>query len=310
VVIFGLVVQSFLPQAADEITTVHPKQSLLINVMPNTQIFSIVTAAITIAGLNLLVGVKGAQAVSFNTNLIVNGDAEAGSAGETSDDVVAVPGWTKTSNFSVYQYDSAHIFPAFTSPGPVSRGNNFFGGGPVTSFASAMSVATIDRPARNQANGVSSSSTAFQTIDLASDAGSIDAGNISFNLSGFLGGYENDRDAAIFVASFLDANNLTLRSASIGPVTNIDRNFTTGLQERATTGLVPIGTRSILVELQMNAIDTAVNSSDNNAYADNLSFVLAPNNSVTSVPEPSEVPGLLIGGALVIGAIKNRQQKS
>ena len=297
-------------QAADEIATVQPKQSLLINVMPNTQIFSIVTAAITIAGVNLLVGVKAAQAVSLNTNLIVNGDAEAGSAGATIEEVVAVPGWTKSSNFSVYQYDSANIFPASISPGPISRGSNFFGGGPVISSDSSITVATIDRPSRNQANGVSSSSTAFQTIDLASEAGSIDAGNISFNLSGFLGGYESDRDEASLAADFLDANNLTLSSASIGPVTNTDRNSITGLQERATTGLVPVGTRSILVKLQMNAIDTAVNSSDNNAYADNLSLVLSANNSVTSVPEPSEVPGLLIAGALVIGAIKHRQQKS
>jgi hypothetical protein len=279
--------------------------------MPNTQLFSILTAAITIAGLNFL-GSKPVHAVSFNTNLIINGDAELGSAGNNAYDVVTVPGWTTTSNFSVYQYDSDSIFPAFTSPGPVSRGNNFFGGGSATHFSDfTATFQRISRSSDPQANGLASSSIAFQTIDLSSDYDIIDVGDTSFNLSGFLGGYLVKKDAASVVASFLDANNLTLSSASIGPVTDIDRNFTTGLQERANGGLVPVGTRSILIELQMNAIDPdgSINSYNNNAYADNLSLVLTANTPVKKIPEPSEVPGLLIGGALLIGAIKIRQQK-
>jgi hypothetical protein len=286
--------------------------------MPNTQLFSILTAAITISGLNLL-GSKPVHAVSFNTNLIVNGDAEAGIAGANTYDVVTVPGWTTNSNFSVYRYDSDSIFPAFTSPGPVNRGNNFFGGGPLNVGGSGSSISpainfssfsTIYQSFSNQPNGVSSSATAFQTIDLSFDSETIDAGNTSFNLSGFLGGYSTKQDAASVMASFLDINNSILSSASIGPVTDLDRNFTTGLQERANDGLVPVGTRSILVELQMNAIDPdgSINSYNNNAYADNLSLVLTAN-TPKKIPEPSEVPGLLIGGALLVGAIKIRQQK-
>jgi hypothetical protein len=186
--------------------------------MPNTQVFSILTAAITIAGLNLL-GLKSAQAVSFNTNLIINGDAELGSAGTNAYEVVPVPGWTTTGNFSVYQYDSDNIFPAFTSPGPVSRGNNFFGGGSASHAAEITATfQTISRSSDPQANGLDGSSIAFQTIDLSSDYDIIDVGYTSFNLSGFLGGYLVKKDAASLVASFLDANNLTLSSASIGPV--------------------------------------------------------------------------------------------
>jgi hypothetical protein len=48
----------------------------------------------------------------------------------------------------------------------------------------------------------------------------------------------------------------------------------------------------------------------NASFTDNLSLVLTDAAPATDVPEPSEVPGLLIGGALVIGAIKKRQQKS
>jgi hypothetical protein len=282
--------------------------------MPNTQLFSILTAAITIAGLNLL-GIKPVQAVSFNTNLIINGDAEAGSAGVNTYDVVPVPGWTTTGNFSVYRYSSDSIFPELNSPGPVDRGNNFFGGGPLNvggpdSGISPAIGSTIYQSFSNQPNDVSSFATAFQTIDLFSDAETIDAGNISFNLSGFLGGYSTKQDTASVMASFFDVNNSILSSASIGPVTDLDRNSTTGLQERANAGLVPVGTRSILVELQMNAIDPdgSINSYNNTAYADNLSLVLTAN-TPKKIPEPSEVPGLLIGGALLVGAIKIRQQK-
>jgi hypothetical protein len=282
--------------------------------MPNTQLFSILTAAITIAGLNLL-GIKPVQAVSFNTNLIINGDAEAGSAGVNTYDVVPVPGWTTTGNFSVYRYSSDSIFPELNSPGPVDRGNNFFGGGPLNvggpdSGISPAIGSTIYQSFSNQPNDVSSFATAFQTIDLFSDAETIDAGNISFNLSGFLGGYSTKQDTASVMASFFDVNNSILSSASIGPVTDLDRNSTTGLQERANAGFVPVGTRSILVELQMNAIDPdgSINSYNNTAYADNLSLVLTAN-TPKKIPEPSEVPGLLIGGALLVGAIKIRQQK-
>jgi hypothetical protein len=280
--------------------------------MPNTQIFSLFTAAMTIAGLNLL-GIKSAQAVSFNTNLIVNGDAELGIAAADAYAVVTVPGWMTTSNFSVYQYNSDSLFPEFDSPGPVIRGDNFFGGGSVRHSSDLTAIfPTIYRSVGAESNGLSGSSSAFQTIDLSSDYAIIDEGYTSFNLAGFLGGYSIKEDAASLVASFLDANNSTLSSASIGPVTNLDRIYTTGLQERVTTGFVPVGTRSILVELNMNvtATGSSSNSYDNNAYADNLSLVLTDAKPATRIPEPSEVPGLLIGGALAIGAIKKRQQKS
>jgi hypothetical protein len=265
--------------------------------MLNTQIFSLLTTAMTIAGLNLI-GIKSAQAISLNTNLIVNGDAEDGSAGVNAYDVVSVPGWTTTSNLSVYRYNSDGRFPNFVSPGPVNRGNNFFGGGP--------------------ANGFSNSSKASQTIYLSSGSEAIDSGNTQFDLSGFLGGYSIKQDEAMVIASFLDTNNVKLSSASIGPVTFLDRLdntlglFVTGLLARNTSGLVPIGTRSILVELNMSAAVRGGNFNlyYNDAYADNLALVLTDATPATSVPEPSDVPGLLIGGALVVGVIKKRQQKS
>jgi hypothetical protein len=278
--------------------------------MPTTHIFSLLTAASTIAGLNLI-GIKPAQAVSLNTNLIVNGDAELGIAAVDAYEVVVVPGWTTTNTFSVYQYSSDNIFPDIESPGPVIRGNNFFGGGSIRHSADLTAFSTIYRATATPTNGLAGSSSAFQTIDISADDTTIDEGYTSFNLSGFLGGYSIKDDTASLFASFLDANNSILSSASIGPVTNIDREYTTGLQERIATGLVPVGTRSILLELNMNAsaISNSANSYDNNAYADNLSLVLT-SSKPTKIPEPSELPGLLIGGAVVVGAIKKRQQKS
>ncbi|WP_310426204.1 PEP-CTERM sorting domain-containing protein [Chamaesiphon sp. VAR_48_metabat_135_sub] len=79
-----------------------------------------------------------------------------------------------------------------------------------------------------------------------------------------------------------------------------------GLFEQTTSGSVPIGTRSIYTELLM----VGPNTGYNDTYADNLSLILTDiNATATSVPEPSEIPGVLIGGALVVGAIKQRKQK-
>lgn len=280
--------------------------------MTHTHRFSIATAAITlfstIVGLNLI-GLKSAQAVTLNTNLIVNGDAELGTAAALSiyDVVTEVPGWTTTNTFSVYQYGFDDIFPAATSPGPDVRGDNFFGGG---SILHSLGIRTPSPTINRSFDSSASLSSAFQTIDLSSDGLTIDEGDISFNLSGFFGGYSIKPDAATLVADFLDTNNAILSSASIGSVTNFDRGNTTGLLERDTTGSVPVGTRSILVTLNMNApvVSNAPNSYDNHAYADNLGLVLAKNPK--RLPEPSEVPGVLIASGLTIGAIVKRRQKS
>ena len=205
-------------------------------------------------------GTAGRADAAFGVNLIVNSGAEAGQ-GSLSGADVPVPGWTKTGSFTAVAYAAGGGFPSETDPGPAARGLNFFFGG----------------------FGGGDVSTGSQVIDASADAAFIDAGGVSFNLSGFLGGYASQNDTASLSASFLGAGGLTLGSAIIGPVTNVDRGDVTGLLFRSTSGVVPIGTRSINIVLEMRrqAGDA------NDGYADNLSLVL--NASPAAVPEPSSL---------------------
>lgn len=217
-----------------------------------------------------------ARAQSFATNLIVNGDAESGIG--VSDDTstsLVVPGWTRPvlpgadNAFSAVKYVAVQApdsFPGHNSPGPADRGLNFFAGGPSTSH-----------------------SLARQSIDLTALGSSIDTG-VSYTLSGFLGGFDIQEDAATLTVSFRNGSELPIGSASIGPVGPLDRSGT-GLEFRTTSGLVPVGTRSVVVTLDMARVD----GDYNDGYADNLSFQLSP--SPSPVPEP-EAWALAVGAVL------------
>ncbi len=207
-------------------------------------------------GLAVLCLLTSQAQAQFNSNLIVNSDAEAGGLGPTSNTVVAVPGWTTTSTFTIHQYGDSN-YMLYTDPGPSNRGNNFFYGGP---------------------GGTPSTGT--QNIGVTGGAGLINTGNVSFALSGWFGGYDGQDDNAVLTASFLDANNILLGSSSIGGVSSSDRNGASGLLFRASNGSVPVGTQNINVLLTM----TRLQGSDNDGYADNLSLVLTA--STASVPEP------------------------
>jgi hypothetical protein len=211
----------------------------------------------------------------------VNGDAESGTGSvDGFGTSVIAPGWSRVGDFTAITYAIGGGYPGATSPGPVNRGNNFFGGG--SGFAS---------------------SSGSQTILLSSSFSEIDAGNVTFNLSGFLGGFENQADNAALSAVFRNAGGTGIGTFAIGPVSAADRTNITGLLSRSTSGSVPIGTRDILVTLSMERFL----GPSNDGYADNLSLVLTNNTPTTSVPEPSAVPGILIGGALVFGAVKKRK---
>lgn len=180
-----------------------------------------------------------------SANLIVNGDAESGT-GSTDAAPVATPGWTSTGEATALQY-GAGAYPQPTDPGPTDRGVNLFIGGQDDATSSLT-----------------------QTIDLTADAASIDAGVVTYALSGWLGGYSSQEDYATLTVTFQDGTLTALGTGTIGPVTAEDRANITGLFQRGTTGNVPAGTRSALVVLAMvREAGTA-----NDGYADNLSLTL------------------------------------
>ena len=161
-----------------------------------------------------------------------------------------ISGWTPTGNFQLIQYGAvtgSGAFPTASNPGPANRGSNFFAGGP-------------GNPA----------SSATQVIDLTAAADLIDTGAIDFELSGYLGGWQSQRDNATLTVTFKDGAGLTLGSAAIGPVTQGDRTNQTALLLRSSSGDLPFGTRSATLRLDMTRLD----GSYNDGYADELSFVL------------------------------------
>ncbi|MDQ3801938.1 MAG: LamG domain-containing protein, partial [Acidobacteriota bacterium] len=135
-------------------------------------------------------------------SLIANCDAEidrtASGDGTTDTDV---SGWeNEAGEFTVVRYGATATFPSAGSPGPINRGAFFFAGG-----RSALSRAS-------------------QVVNLADFAARIDAGVQSYNLSAYLGGFDNQGDNARVTANFLNSTNNIIGEASIGPVTPSDRN--------------------------------------------------------------------------------------
>ncbi|MBI5206186.1 MAG: carboxypeptidase regulatory-like domain-containing protein [Candidatus Firestonebacteria bacterium] len=183
----------------------------------------------------------------LNKNLIVNGDAEAGSGSTDGYAIVNIPNWTVNGNLNVVKYNVG-VFPGSNSPGPESRGANFFAGGP-------------DNPTSN----------ASQLIDVSSEKNNIDSSIATFKLSGFLGGWESQGDNAVVTAYFKNESNVNIGTFAIGPVTNTDRNNITGLLYKETSGGVPVGTRKIEIQIQTVRQDGTYND----GYIDNLSLVLA-----------------------------------
>lgn len=179
-------------------------------------------------------------------NLIVNGDAESG-AGSTGGNtpVSVIPGWTRTGNMDVVQYAHGDLRPS--DPDPKILGNNYFAGGP-------------DSP----------TSTISQTIDLSQIASNLDSGNVTYSLSGYLGGFTDQKDNSAVTIQFEDADGKKLSNGSIGPVTVDDRGKKTAILLRTASGKIPAGTRKVEVDLVITRADGAYND----GYADNLSLVL------------------------------------
>ncbi|GAB3971889.1 hypothetical protein GCM10029978_047910 [Actinoallomurus acanthiterrae] len=209
-------------------------------------------------------------APSGGTNLIVNGDAESGDPSTSGYDSVTLPGWTVTGTPTAVSYSVGAGFPTSSTPGPSNRGGAFFAGGPV------------------------GSGSLTQTVDVSSAASQVDGGGVTYSLSGWLGGYAGETSSATVKLTFRNAGGSSLGTGQIGPVTASDRGNATSLLQRAASGGVPSGTRSIAVVVALTgdpARDTA--NKYNDAYADSLSLSLtgASVTPGTLTPPPSSVPG-------------------
>lgn len=211
----------------------------------------------------LLAAVCSAQAaVVYGDNLVVNGDAEAGLAG-----------WTGYAGYDMFQsvnYGSNWVLP--TQPGPGDRGARMF-------------------------SGLGQYAVGYQTLDF----GTSTSQRISYSLSGWLGGWSNQGDNALFYVQFLDELGNEVGSSAIGPVTPGDRDNQTGLFYRESEGFLPEGTRSLSFWLSMERLV----SGDNDGYADNLSFILQEPGG--EVPEPGMASMFVLGGGILGWARRRRK---
>ncbi|MFF0637936.1 alkaline phosphatase family protein [Nocardia sp. NPDC004151] len=206
-----------------------------------------------------------AQAAVTSPNLIVDGDAEAvAQCSPKGLDGMTLPGWriVKGEPNAVCYGQSG--WPGPSSTGPSNRGSKFFTGG-------GTGNSEID-----------------QTIDVSGAAAAIDGGGVSFDLSGWLGGYGAQMDKASLTATFLNGSGGKLGSADAGSVSSIDRGFNTELLQRDAKGTLPKGTRAVTVDVYF----TWTNGDTTDGYADNLSFTIgAPLPAPALTAPATTVPG-------------------
>jgi PKD repeat protein len=147
-------------------------------------------------------------------------------------------------------------FPVQT-PGPDTEGSQFFYFGSGSSFS------------------------ASQSKDISGARSLIDEGQVNYDLSGYLGGFDGQDDRASLTARFKNSGGGTISTVQIGNVTSGDRSGVTRLLSRSASGVVPAGARTIDIEL----VALRSTGSRNDGYADNLSLVLtAPGVNLAGVP--------------------------
>jgi hypothetical protein len=200
-------------------------------------------------------------------NLIVNGNAEA-AIGSADGSPVATPGWTSAGEATAIQY-GASGWLALTDPGPDDRGLNNFTGG----WSDATSSLT-------------------QTATVSQFSSTIDANQVTYVLSGWLGGYDGQDDNATLTVTFQSASGAPLGTGSIGPVLASDRSGATGLLQRSSTGVVPAGTRTASVVLSL----VRTEGTSNDGCADNLSLVFSGTGAGACNPGASPDGGTRGGG--------------
>jgi uncharacterized protein (TIGR03437 family) len=191
--------------------------------MSKTSSISLRAAGVAIGFLSLGATAPAQQNV-LGTNLIVNGNAEAGPAGTSFINLASsIPGWTATGKPNVLSYGLTGAIQT-NSPAPMDRQFQYFVAGP--------SVSTLQ-----------------QKIDVSSAASAIAAGTIEYSISAFLGsasaaGYVSNAQMAV---AFENAGGQTFTTVKLGPL-----GFNNGLNLQQQIGLVPAGTAQIVVTLTLN----------------------------------------------------------
>lgn len=177
---------------------------------------------------NLSVMVSPIQEAPGNVyfrNLVANPGAEVGPVGVASEIAADVPGWARAHGASVAAYSGGGVWIGANDPGPTNRGVKLFHGGPAESGF-------------------------YQFIDVSAAARWIDTGQVRFKLGAWLGGAGNSAPSPLLRCEFYDWNgDSNLHEVILGPVAT-ER---AALGQRTADGQLPIGTRKVLITLQMRS---------------------------------------------------------
>lgn len=199
-------------------------------------------------------------------NLIVNPGADASPGldeNSTTEVSTDLPGWVRSAFLTADSYMDPDGDLFQVTGGPPTPGINYFYGG--------LDVSDDSNPI----------ATAFQDIDVSSAASLIDAGNVTYMLSGWLGGYSSQNDNCVLTVQFQSWSGTVLGTATIGPVLAADRMDNTELLQESTMGNVPSGTRVMHVLMTITRTDGV----NNDGIADSLSLVLGSSGGgTTAVP--------------------------
>jgi Ca2+-binding RTX toxin-like protein len=209
-------------------------------------------AAVAAALTGVVLAGPGAAGAAIPVgNIVPNGGAEASTGANDADDVFPPPPpWGVTQSFTAVKYGATPDFPSVAVGNAIGGGVNFFAGGP------------------------GPTSLGEQVLDVSGAGAEIDAGVVSIELSGLLGGRLTDEDNAKVTAELTDAmGDVTFATLQIGPVSATDRANQTTLMPRSTTAAVPAGTRQIRLTVAATRVG---GSGYNDGYADNVSLVLTP----------------------------------
>jgi hypothetical protein len=202
-----------------------------------------------------------ASAAPYDVNLVLNPSFEDATA------------WSAVDTYNYSQN--------YTGPAPAGAGARYwFGGAGV--------------------NGQVSSNTRSQSpIDLSANAGDINAGLVTYDLSAFFSTYRTQNDYTVVRATFRDVANSSLGAVTVGSEAFVaalpfldNGNYldARGWAHDSTGGIVPAGTNNVFIELiaTKSAGGVAIDG-----YTDLVDFQvhLAP------IPEPSTFALAAIGGA-------------
>lgn len=191
---------------------------------------------------------------ALGKNLIVNPGAELGPSAALPGDTLYVPGWPTTRIAgSVCPYGGAG-FISTQSPGPADRGTNLF-------------------------CGWDDGTDLYQDIDVSAAASAIDAGQVTYVVSGWLGGSSGSTAASLTYLFFDWSGN------QLAPTAQLSSGSFSGysLVETEHTGILPSGTRRVRID---------VNFPSSDSLADDIGFTL----SAPSAP-PVITPGGIVSAS-------------